>query len=145
MVGRALLIVAVAAAVLAGCERGDRYEVEYINADPRMKADAVVAMVRGALQETAAAEEAPDVDIDILTVRVMPVEEMPAAIPGIEVIGGNPPPSGLVWVVRANGPYLSMKGLPPGASGQPYTTATHGWFVVDDASGEIIAVEMDRR
>ena len=69
---------------------------------------------------------------------------MPAAVPGIESVGGNPPPSGLVWVVEANGPYLSMKGPPPGGSGPPFRTATHGWFVVDDASGEIIAVEMDR-
>lgn len=37
-----------------------------------------------------------------------------------------------------------MKGPPPGASGPPFRTATHGWFVVDDRDGEIIALEMDR-
>lgn len=109
-----------------------------------MEADAVVDLVRASLEETAAAEEAPDVAIDIVTLRAMPAAEMPAAIPGIEATGGNPPRTGIGWVVRANGPYLSMKGPPPGASGPPFTTATHGWFVVDDASGTIIAVEMDR-
>jgi hypothetical protein len=102
----------------------------------------VVAIVRGALEETARAEAAPDVAIDIIRVRAMSMAEMPAAVPGIEAIGGNPPPSGVVWVIEAGGPYLSEKGPPPGASGPPFRTATHGWFVVADASGEIIAMEM---
>lgn len=133
---------AVVATLVAGCELGDRYEVEYTNVEPRMEADAVVAVVSGVLAEMASAEQAPNVAIDIVTLHAMPIEEMPAAVPGIEAIGGSTPPSGVVWVVEANGPFLSMKGPPPGASGPPFRTATHGWVVVDDASGEIIALEM---
>jgi hypothetical protein len=142
MVRRGALTLALAAVLVTGCNQGDSYEVEYTNVEPRLEADAVVAIVRDNLEETAKAEHAPEVAIDIVRVRAMPMEDMPAAVPGIEAIGGNPPPSGVVWVVEANGPFLSVKGPPAGASGPPFRTATHGWFVVDDASGEIIALEM---
>ena len=145
MARRALPRLAIVLLLASGCSAGgDPFIVDVADGvQPRLHAGAVADLIRDVMEQNAADEEAPDVAIDIVSVSAMDIMDMPAAVPGIEAIGGDPAPSGVVWVVEAHGPYISHRGPPPGAEGPRVRTGTHGWWVVADSDGSIISMEMD--
>jgi hypothetical protein len=150
---RAALVVVALAAVVVGAGLGwatlggDRYTVSFESTrHPRLAAGEAAAIVREqleAMRDDYEAMEEP-VQIDIVSIRAIDLSSIGSAMPGILDVEGDVDAESVVWVVEAMGPHVSDKGPPPGATGSPVRTSTHGWWAISDDDGSIIAFSSER-
>lgn len=73
--------------------------------------------------------------IEIVSVEAMVLWD---ALAAVDLSASADPPyerlGGMAWLVRANGPFVSYRGLRPAA-----LTGTSGYFLIEDATGTVIA------
>jgi hypothetical protein len=133
----AVIGISVATSVLAAAAS---YTVDIQVAGPTKLSAAQVAQIATArISSMEAVTSAPAVAAKVTSVAAMSQSSVSSLEPG----AGQPPlgsadAQSTVWVVRATGTFVGLR-VPKGA--QPIV-ASSGYFVIDDATGEIITMGM---
>ncbi len=111
------------------------YPVDYRVASHNLTAAQVATTITARLTEMGGATSPATVK----SMTVVPMSELAAVESGAGApVDGSPDAAATVWVVRAEGAFVGLR-VPPGA--KPIHSAT-GYFIVDDATGDIIGMGM---
>jgi hypothetical protein len=135
----ALAGVALALAALTGATASilpsEGYRTTIAVANPRMGAEAVAELARVQLRRMELAAPAR-VAIEIVDVNAVPASNIQDVEPRAKVEESpNLAPDRTLWLVHANGPFISFRGLAAGPR-----TGTSGWFIIDDATGDVVGM-----
>jgi hypothetical protein len=131
-----LVLLAIALSRVAGAIGATPdYPVNYRVASHNLTAAEVATTITARLTEMGGAASSASVT----GMTVVPMSELAALEPEAGApVDGSPDAAATVWVVRAEGAFVGLR-VPPGA--KPIHSAT-GYFIVDDATGEIIGMGM---
>ncbi|HEY3548959.1 MAG TPA: hypothetical protein VGK17_23035 [Propionicimonas sp.] len=130
-----LLVVLALPRISGGTGASPDYPVEFRVAAHKMSAADVDSTIKARLTEMGGTTS----PAKVTGMTVLSMSDVSAVEPGAGgPVDGSPDAATTVWVVRAEGSFVGLR-VPPGA--KPIHSTT-GYFIVDDATGEIVGMGM---